>query len=89
MCLCEYDGADINVVDCSKHVTLHLTSNPQVHHHPALKLKTPIAYQKDTDLNAIPIMREGMGEYATVCIGILRNMRTTGIKPADILLEVK
>ena len=37
-------------------VTLH-----QVHHHPALKLKTPIAYQKDTDLNAIPIMREGMG----------------------------
>ena len=34
----------------------------QVHHNPALKLKTPIAYQKDTDLNAIPIMREGMGE---------------------------
>ncbi|XP_018024596.1 polycomb protein Sfmbt isoform X2 [Hyalella azteca] len=36
------------------------TKKPKVHHHPALKLKTPIAYQKDTDLNAIPIMREGM-----------------------------
>ncbi|KAF2364820.1 Mbt repeat [Trinorchestia longiramus] len=38
------------------------TKKPKVHHHPALKLKTPIAYQKDTDLNAIPIMREGMGK---------------------------
>ncbi|XP_047496854.1 MBT domain-containing protein 1-like [Penaeus chinensis] len=36
------------------------SKKPKVHHHPALKLKTPIAYQKDTDLNAIPIMREGM-----------------------------
>ncbi|XP_069956040.1 MBT domain-containing protein 1 isoform X3 [Cherax quadricarinatus] len=36
------------------------SKKPKVHHHPALKLKTPIAYQKDTDLSAIPIMREGM-----------------------------
>ncbi|XP_064091599.1 LOW QUALITY PROTEIN: polycomb protein Sfmbt-like [Macrobrachium nipponense] len=36
------------------------SKKPKVHHHPALKLKTPIAYQKDTDLDAIPIMREGM-----------------------------
>ncbi|XP_071519932.1 uncharacterized protein [Panulirus ornatus] len=36
------------------------SKKPKVHHHPALKLKTPIAYQKDTDINAIPIMREGM-----------------------------
>ncbi|RXG51953.1 Polycomb protein Sfmbt [Armadillidium vulgare] len=36
------------------------TKKPKVHQHPALKLKTPIAYQKDTDLNAIPIMKEGM-----------------------------
>ncbi|XP_021917000.1 polycomb protein Sfmbt-like isoform X2 [Zootermopsis nevadensis] len=28
--------------------------------HPALKLKTPIAYQKDTDLSVIPIQRDGM-----------------------------
>jgi hypothetical protein len=30
--------------------------------HPALKLKTPIAYQKDTDLSVIPIQRDGMGK---------------------------
>ncbi|XP_045124408.1 MBT domain-containing protein 1-like isoform X3 [Portunus trituberculatus] len=36
------------------------SKKPKVHQHPALKLKTPIAYQKDTDLSAIPIMREGM-----------------------------
>ena len=34
----------------------------QVHHNPALKLKTPIAYQKDTDIEAIPIMKEGIGQ---------------------------
>ncbi|XP_065347744.1 polycomb protein Sfmbt isoform X2 [Cloeon dipterum] len=28
--------------------------------HPGLKLKTPIAYQKDSDLSVIPIVREGM-----------------------------
>ncbi|XP_045124411.1 MBT domain-containing protein 1-like isoform X6 [Portunus trituberculatus] len=38
------------------------SKKPKVHQHPALKLKTPIAYQKDTDLSAIPIMREGMGK---------------------------
>jgi hypothetical protein len=30
--------------------------------HPALKLKSPIAYQKDTDLSVIPIQRDGMGK---------------------------
>ncbi|KAJ8896199.1 hypothetical protein PR048_001542 [Dryococelus australis] len=30
--------------------------------HPALKLQTPIAYQKDTDPSVIPILKEGMGE---------------------------
>lgn len=30
--------------------------------HPALKLKTPIAYQKDTDLSVIPIQKDGMGK---------------------------
>jgi len=30
--------------------------------HPGLKLKTPIAYQKDSDLSVIPIVREGMGK---------------------------
>ena len=29
---------------------------------PALKLKTPIAYDKKTDLSAIPILKEGMGK---------------------------
>lgn len=29
--------------------------------HPALKLQTPIAYQRDTDLSVIPIQRDGMG----------------------------
>ncbi|XP_059479513.1 polycomb protein Sfmbt-like isoform X2 [Neocloeon triangulifer] len=28
--------------------------------HPGLKLKTPIAYQKDSDLSVIPIVKEGM-----------------------------
>ncbi|XP_075224784.1 polycomb protein Sfmbt-like isoform X3 [Lycorma delicatula] len=28
--------------------------------HPALKLQTPIAYQRDTDLSVIPIQRDGM-----------------------------
>lgn len=30
--------------------------------HPGLKLQTPIAYQRDTDLNVIPIQKEGRGE---------------------------
>lgn len=30
--------------------------------HPGLKLQTPIAYQRDTDLSVIPIQRDGMGE---------------------------
>lgn len=34
--------------------------------HPGLVLKTPIAYQRDSDLNAIPIKPEGMGEYLLV-----------------------
>lgn len=28
---------------------------------PGLKLQTPIAYQRDTDPNVIPIMKDGMG----------------------------
>ncbi|KAL1139424.1 hypothetical protein AAG570_006408 [Ranatra chinensis] len=28
--------------------------------HPGLKLQTPIAYQRDTDINVIPIQRDGM-----------------------------
>jgi len=30
--------------------------------HPGLKLKTPIAYQGDTDPSVIPIERDGMGK---------------------------
>lgn len=30
--------------------------------HPGLKLKTPIAYQRDSDLSIIPIQKEGMGK---------------------------
>lgn len=30
--------------------------------HPALKLQTPIAYQSDTDLNVIPIQKDGRGK---------------------------
>ena len=30
--------------------------------HPGLKLQTPIAYQRDTDLNVIPIEKDGRGE---------------------------
>ncbi|XP_047119207.1 polycomb protein Sfmbt isoform X1 [Schistocerca piceifrons] len=33
--------------------------------HPALKLKTPIAYQKDTDLSVIPIQKDGMAVCQT------------------------
>lgn len=29
--------------------------------HPGLVLKTPIAYQSDTDLSVIPIQKDGMG----------------------------
>lgn len=29
--------------------------------HPGLKLQTPIAYQRDTDLNVIPIQKDGRG----------------------------
>lgn len=29
---------------------------------PALKLKTPIAYQRDSDLNMLPIEKEGRGK---------------------------
>ncbi|XP_063222708.1 polycomb protein Sfmbt isoform X2 [Bacillus rossius redtenbacheri] len=32
--------------------------------HPALKLQTPIAYQKDTDPSVIPILKEGMAVCA-------------------------
>lgn len=31
--------------------------------HPGLKLQTPIAYQKDTDPNVIPIQKDGMGMF--------------------------
>jgi len=37
--------------------------------HPALKLKTPIAYQKDTDLSVIPIQRDGMGKFKLSQLG--------------------
>lgn len=30
---------------------------------PALKLKTPIAYQRDSDPNMLPIEKEGRGMY--------------------------
>lgn len=30
--------------------------------HPGLKLQTPIAYQRDTDLNVIPIQKDGRGK---------------------------
>lgn len=32
--------------------------------HPGLVLKTPIAYQSDTDPSVIPIQKDGMGTYA-------------------------
>lgn len=32
--------------------------------HPGLVLKTPIAYQSDTDPSVIPIQKDGMGMYA-------------------------
>lgn len=31
--------------------------------HPGLVLKTPIAYQRDTDLSVIPIQKDGMGNF--------------------------
>jgi len=31
--------------------------------HPGLVLKTPIAYQPHTDLNFIPIRKDGIGKY--------------------------
>lgn len=31
--------------------------------HPGLKLKTPIAYQSDTDPSVIPIQKDGMGMW--------------------------
>lgn len=31
--------------------------------HPGLVLKTPIAYQSDTDPSVIPIQKDGMGTY--------------------------
>lgn len=33
--------------------------------HPGLKLQTPIAYQRDTDLNVIPIQKDGRGMRIT------------------------
>lgn len=35
---------------------------------PALKLKTPIAYQKDSDPNMLPIEKEGRGKNILVII---------------------
>lgn len=34
--------------------------------HPGLKLQTPIAYQKDTDPNVIPIQKDGMGKISII-----------------------
>lgn len=34
--------------------------------HPGLKLQTPIAYQRDTDLNVIPIQKDGRGSVLLV-----------------------
>lgn len=36
--------------------------------HPGLKLQTPIAYQRDTDLNVIPIQKDGRGLLRNVCL---------------------
>lgn len=37
---------------------------------PALKLKTPIAYQRDSDPNMLPIEKEGRGKIITTIIFI-------------------
>ncbi|XP_039283703.1 polycomb protein Sfmbt isoform X2 [Nilaparvata lugens] len=52
------------VSTASTQTTAYLTSfNRKIKpiKHPALKLQTPIAFQRDTDLSVIPIQKDGMG----------------------------
>lgn len=43
---------------------VHITSSRKIKpvQNPALKLKTPIAYQRDSDPNMLPIEKEGRGK---------------------------
>lgn len=43
---------------------VHVSSSRKIKpiQNPALKLKTPIAYQRDSDPNMLPIEKEGRGE---------------------------
>lgn len=49
--------------------------------HPGLKLKTPIAYQSDTDPSVIPIQKDGMGKYSMSFPLILR-----GVNPLQTMM---
>lgn len=48
---------------CVQNRKIHVPSSRKIKpvQNPALKLKTPIAYQRDSDLNMLPIEKEGRG----------------------------
>jgi len=49
---------------CAQDRKLHVSSSRKIKpiQNPALKLKTPIAYQRDSDPNMLPIEKEGRGK---------------------------
>lgn len=56
----------INTAATQTAVNTHHVTNRKIKpvKHPGLKLQTPIAYQKDTDPNVIPIQKDGMGMFS-------------------------
>lgn len=48
--------------------------------HPGLVLKTPIAYQRDTDPSVIPIQKDGMGKSRKLFLRIFDPIKSSGCK---------
>lgn len=65
----EFDGENDCCEETPRYITAATQTIPNLKHkkirpvaHPGLKLQTPIAFKSDSDPNAIPIAKDGMGE---------------------------
>lgn len=65
----DFDGDNDYCEDAPKYITAATQTIPNLRTkkirpvaHPGLKLQTPIAFKSDSDPNAIPIAKDGMGK---------------------------
>jgi hypothetical protein len=63
------DNAQKNEI-CAQERKIHTSNSRKIKpiQNPALKLKTPIAYQRDSDPNMLPIEKEGRGKIRSTNI---------------------